>query len=530
MGNQNPAQDSSASAASKGGRLAAQARSALTSDLAPAVALALLVFTGHMLVAANYGYFRDELYYLVAGLRPQAGYVDFPPMIALLATFTHLVANDNLVVIHIIPALAAAALIIVTALMARALGGGRFAQFLAALASSTSIVFLATGSIFSMDILDALWWSLGAYVLIQMVKRNNPRLWLVFGLVAGLGLTTKLTMLFFGFAVVVGALLTPRRRDFLTPWPWLGGLIAFVFLLPYILWNAANGWATVQFWGHYGGLTGGGPLGFLANEILIVNPLNIPLIVAGLLFYLRGAAGKPWRMLGWAYVILYVMLTLINAKSYFLAPAYPMLFAAGGVRLSWAFERSRWRWARLAYPAAIALSGVALAPVAMPALPPATFVADYGWLTGAGNSAAGQSQAAMPQYLGDRFGWDLMTRDVISVYAGLPPDERAQACVFTANYGEASALILLGRPGSLPPVISGHNTYWLWGPGSCSGKVIISVGISRADLLLSYDSVIPAGTVQCVYCQPDEHDAPIFIATRPRLALPALWQNARHYN
>ncbi len=510
--------------------LPARLRATLASDLAPAAALALLVFTGHMLVAGNYGYFRDELYYLVAGLRLAPGYVDFPSMIALLAALTQLIARDNLVVIHIIPALAAAALVFTTALMARALGGGRFAQTLAALGSATSVVFLATGSLFSMDILDALWWTLGAYVLMLLIRRDDPRLWLVFGLIAGLGLTTKLTMLFFGFAVFTGALLTPRRRDFRTPWPWLGGLIAFVFLLPYLLWNAANGWPTVQFWGHYGGLTGGGPIGFLANQILAVNPLNIPLVIAGLVFYFRGAAGKPWRMLGWAYVILYVFLTFINAKSYFLAPAYPMLFAAGGVRLSWAFERPRWRWARLGYPAAIALVALALAPLAMPILPPATFVADYGWLTGAGNSAAGQGQAALPQYFGDRFGWDTLTADVTHAYDSLPAAERAQACVFTANYGEASALTLLAAPGSLPPVISGHNTYWLWGPGSCSGAVIIAVGIPQADLAQSYASVTPAGANQCVYCQPEEKGAPISICLHPRLTIPALWPRVRHYD
>ncbi|HEU0027807.1 MAG TPA: glycosyltransferase family 39 protein [Ktedonobacterales bacterium] len=510
--------------------LATRLRSALTSDLAPAATLALLIFIAHMLMAGNYGYFRDELYYLVAGMRLAPGYVDFPPMIALLAALTHLIVRDNLVAIHIIPALAAAALVFITALMARALGGGRFAQTLAALGSAASVVFLATGSIFSMDILDALWWALGAYVLIQLVRRDDPRLWLAFGLVAGLGLTTKLTMLFFGFAIFTGALLTSRRRDFRTPWPWLGGLIAFVFLLPYLLWNAANGWPTVAFWGHYGGLTGGGPIGFLANQILAVNPLNIPLVIAGLVFYFRGAAGKPWRMLGWSYVILYVLLTLINAKTYFLAPAYPMLFAAGGVRLSEAFTSPRWRWARLAYPTAIAFFAIALAPLAMPILPPATFVADYGWLTGAGNSAAGQGQATMPQYLGDRFGWDTMTADVTRVYDSLPPAERAQACVFTANYGEASALTLLAAPGSLPPIISGHNTYWLWGPGSCSGRVIIAVGIPRSDLAQSYASITSAGVVRCIYCQPEENGAPIYICAGPKLAVPALWPRVRRFN
>lgn len=512
-------------------RLVVRGRAALASSLAPAVALALAVFVGHMLVAGNYGYFRDELYYLVAGLHPAAGYVDFPLMMGMLGALAHLLVNDNLVAIHTLPALAEAALVIVTALMARTLGGGRFAQTLAALGSAASVVFLATGSSFSMDILDALWWTLGSYVLVLLVRRDNPKLWVVFGLVAGVGLTTKLTMLFFGFAVFAGALLTPRRKDFRTRWPWLGGLVALLGLLPYILWNAANDWPTVLFWTHYGGLSGGGPVGFLASQILAINPLNIPLVVAGLLFYLRGAAGKPWRMLGWAWVILYVVLTVINAKSYFLAPAYPMLYASGAVWLGWAFERRRWRWARLAYPAVIALAGVGLAPLVMPVLPPATYVADYGWLTGSANNAAGQGQAQLIQPLGDRFGWDVMTSDVIHVYDSLDPAERAQACIFTQNYGEASALTLLAPKGALPPVISGHNNYWIWGPQGCSGQVIITVNLDQASLEQSYASVTPAGAVRCHFCQPDEQDAPIFICTRPTVANPAGdWKAVRHYD
>lgn len=512
--------------------LTARLRAALTSDLAPAVALALAVITGHMLVAGNYGYFRDELYYLVAGLRLAPGYVDFPLMMGLLSALTNLVAHDNLIAIHVIPALAAGALVVVTALMARALGGGRFAQTLAALGSAANLVFLATGSIFSMDILDALWWALGAYVLILLIRRDDPRLWLAFGLVAGVGLTTKLTMLYFGLAVVIGALLTSRRRDFRTRWPWLGGLIALAGLAPYILWNAANGWPTLAFWHNYGG-RGSGPVGFFTDQLFAMNLLSLPLVIAGLLYYFRGAAGKPWRMLGWGFVFLYVIFTLINAKSYFLAPAYPMLYAAGGVRLSWAFERPRWRWARPVYPAAIALMGIALAPLVMPILEPATYVANYGWLTGTANNAAGQSQALLPQPLGDRFGWETLTADVTHVYRSLPPDERAQACVFTQNYGEASALVLLAKPGQLPPVISSHNNYWLWGPSSCSGAVLISVNYTQADMEKSYASVVPAGALRCDYCQPSENFAPIFICTQPRFragSLHDIWKNARHFD
>jgi hypothetical protein len=487
-------------------------RAALLSDTALLVYLGLVEFVAHMLVANNYGYFRDELYYLADGRHLAFGYVDQPPLIGWLAALMNVLAGDALVAIHIIPALAGGCLVVVTGLMARALGGGRFAQFLAALASLVTIIFMATAAIFSMDVLDELWWALCAYLLIRIIKENRPRLWLAFGL-------------------VVGLLLTPARAQLRTRWPWLGGALALAFFLPYILWNAANGWPTIEFWRHYGGLSGGGPVSFLANQILLPNPLTLPLWLAGLYFYFRTEAGKPYRTLGWTYVVLYAVFTLINAKPYFLAPAYPMLFAGGAAVCAQAMAQPRRAWARPAYIVALVASELFFAPLAMPVLPPATFVADYGFLTGVGNGGAGQQTAGQfPQYLGDRFGWDTMTATVARVYWSLPAAERAQACIFTANYGEASAISLLGAKYHLPPVISGHNNYYLWGPGTCSGAVIITVGESLRDDQQSYGSVVQAAIITCMYCMAEENDLPVYVCRQLRLPLREAWPRAKHFN
>ncbi len=493
--------------------------------------LALFDFIIHMLVAGNYGYFRDELYYIESGRHLAFGYVDFPFLIAWLGALMNLIAGDALVAIHIIPALAGASLAFITGMMARELGGGRLAQALAALGTLVTLVFLATASIFSMDILDALWWSLAAFVVIRLIKRQQPQLWLLFGLVAGIGLTTKLTMLFFGFALVVGLLATPMRSTFRERWIWLGGAIAFLFLLPYVIWNVVNGWPTLEFWHNYGGLSGGGPIGFLGSQIFAVNPFNIPLIVAGLLFYFRDPRGKSYRVLGWAWVALYVLFTLINAKSYFLAPAYPMIYAGGALGIEQLARRANRGWAAPATMAAMALSGAFFAPLAMPLLPPASFVSHYGFLTGAGNGSAGQQNAGQfPQYLGDRFGWNTMTATIAHVYDGLPPAQRAQACIFTSNYGEASALILLGAKDHLPPVISGHNNFYLWGPGTCGGAVIITVGQSQSDDLQSYASVTQVATITCSYCMASEDDLPVYLCTHPKFSVRDLWRQVKHFN
>lgn len=507
-------------------------REALASELAPVYIIAAVSVMAHVVVAGNYGYFRDELYYLMDGRHLAFGYVDQPALIGWLAALMNVLTGDNLIALHVVSALANGAVIIVTGLMARELGGGRFAQALAALGSAVTLVFMATGSIFSMDILDALIWTVGAYVLIRLLKESRPQLGLAFGLVAGIGLLNKLTILFFGLAVVLGLLLTPARRYLRTRWLWLGGLIAFAFLLPYIIWNAINGFPTVEFWHHYGGLSSsGGPLGFLANQLFAINPFTLPLALCGLWFYFRTAEGKPYRALGWTYVLLYVIFTLINAKSYFLAPAYPILYSGGAVVVAGGALKAWGAWLRRAYVVVLVLSGIFFAPLAMPVLQPATFVADYGWLTGTGNGAAGQSNAgAFPQYLGDRFGWDTMTATVAKVYESLPADERAQACILTANYGEASALDFFGSKYHLPPAISGHNNFYLWGPGSCSGQVIISVNYTQSDVEKSYSQVRLAATITCQYCQADENDVPVYVATQLKVPLSGAWAAAKHYN
>src|SRR5258706_1887136 len=332
-------------------------RQTLMSSTALLIYLALIKFLVHLVTSGNYGFFRDELYYIDAGQHLAFGYVEFPPFIALLAALVHIVPGNSLVVYHLLPAFAGAVLVLLTGLIARELGGRRFAQCLAGLASGAAITFLGIDSLFSMDSFDELWWVLMAYILIRLIKRDQPRLWLLFGLVAGIGLMTKVTMLMFGFAIVVGLLLTPQRKSLLNKWVWAGGAIAFAFLLPYILWNAANGWPTLELWSTY---TGGhanpaSALGFLYQQVLTMNPLTLPLWLAGLYYYFFTRAGKPYRVFRWAFVILYVLFTISRAKLYFLAPAYPILFAAGSFMVGRLVSKPPWGWLKPSYTSLLVL-------------------------------------------------------------------------------------------------------------------------------------------------------------------------------
>jgi hypothetical protein len=391
----------------------------------------------------------------------------------------------------------------------------------AGLAALFCLDFLATGSLFSMDVLDQLWWTVGSLVLIRLLRRDQPRLFVLFGLVGAVALLTKLTVLFFGVALVLALLVTPERRYLGTPWPWIAGGIAFLGLLPYLIWNAVNGWPTWEFYHqsyqHYGSV-GTSPLEFFAAQLGQMNPAAVLLAAAGLVFYF-GKSGARYRLLGWTFVFVYLVLTLLHTKPYFLAPAYPILFAAGAVVFEQIRPRSWLRWIRPAYVVLLVLAGSLLAPDVMPFLPPSTAAQLYGSLS---------------QPLADRLGWDNLTDTLERVYAALPPAQQAQACILTENYGEAGALQQLAPPGHLPPVISGHNNYYLWGPGTCTGQVLIVVGFSPSDVQSAharYAQVTLAAIERCPYCVTFEKTLPIYVLSSPTSAIfPWMWSTVKHYD
>jgi 4-amino-4-deoxy-L-arabinose transferase-like glycosyltransferase len=503
----------------------------LLSATAILIYLVLAKLLLHFLAASQYGYFRDELYYIAASRHLDLGYVDFPPFVAVVTALTRWVLGDSLLALHTLPALAGVLTMLLAGLMARDLGGGRAAQGLAALAVLVAPTFLGSQSVLTMDPFDQLFWVLAIYVVLLMLKREDPRLWLVFGLVAGFGLLTKVTMLYLGAALVIGLLLTPNRRYLLSKWLWLGGLIALVLFSPYIIWQVLHGWPTLEFWQVYSAdktypVT---PPEFLLQQILTMHPLTLPLWLAGLAYFFFGG-GKKYRTLGWVYVILYGVFTIQQAKNYFLAATYPMLFAGGAVLIEQAIQRRQWLWLRPAYASLLLVGGLATAPLAMPLLPVETYIA---YSQGFGGTAEVKQErlatAQLPQHFADRFGWEELVASVAKVYAGLPPEEQAVACILTGNYGEAGAIDFFGGAYHLPKAISGHNSYFIWGPGGCTGEVVISVGLRGEDVVPSFEKVTPASASYCRYCMPYENALPIFVCRGLKMDIHEAWPGAKHY-
>lgn len=496
--------------------------------------IVLLQFVLHMWVAAHDNFFRDELYYIAASRHLDFGYVDFPPLVALTVAGARLLLGNSLIALRLLPALAGVLIILLTADMVAKLGGGRLAQILAAFAVALGPVFIGSSGLMGMDPFDQLWWTLCAWTLVQLIRKQEPRLWLLFGLFAGLGLLNKLTMGFYAGALVLGVLLSNQRKLLFNRWLVFGGMIALLLISPYIIWNAQHGFPTLEFTKVYssGKTFQASPFEFFIQQFVTVNPLALPLWLGGLYFLFFTTAGKPYRAFGWAYLFLYVFFMLQKAKFYWLSPAYPALFAGGAYALELLVnKRPRLNWLQPATIWTIAITGLLLMPFAIPILPLQTFLQINAQSGGTQVKSENLATSALPQNFADRYGWPELAASVKQAYDTLTPQEQAETCIFTANYGEAGAIDFYGPALGLPKAISGHNSYFIWGPQGCSGKVLITVNIPMTDLLVSgFESVEPAGQTSCTYCMPYENGAPIFIARGLKVNVQDAWQGVKSFN
>ncbi len=462
------------------------------------IALAKLVF--HIYFNNRYGYFRDEFDYMSCGDHLQWGYVDQPPLIPFLIHLCRAVLGDSLRSVRFIPALASSLLVVQTAVLARELGGRRFAVLISAISAVIVPQYLSNGSLLGTNCLEPNLWMGCAYFAILAIKRNEPRYWVWFGVVAGLGMEEKYSIAVFGLGIVVGLLLTEQRRVFLDKWIWLGGLAAFLIFLPNLLWNIHYDWPFVQLIHNIkadGRDVVLGPFGFLWQQILLVNPLTLPIWLRGLLFLLFSARLRPYRALGWCYLVCYAVFFVLHGKSYYLAPVYPMLLAAGAVVIEGAIDgrasartdvpaqswRRRLQWLKPVIVVVLLANGVYLSPIVIPILSPDHFLAYTKYLPfKLPVMEHSHARAALPQWYADQFGWQEIVDETAVAWNRLAPDERKDCGIFAQDYGQAGAIDFLGRRYGLPASLSGHQTWFLWGPRGYSGNCLIVLGDRRERL------------------------------------------------
>ncbi len=501
------------------------------SDMALLLGIALVPLVLNLLFINQYGYSRDEFYYLACGAHLDWGYVDHPPLIALVAYLVSKVFGTSLLAIRILPALAQSALVVVTGMIARELGARRFAQCLAAICVALAPIFLFTGHVLSMNCFDFLLWALGSYVLILIFKHDRPKLWLLFGLIAGVGLMNKLSMGFLGAGLVVGLVLKAEWKHFRSKWLWLGGAVAFAIFLPHIIWQIHNGFPTREFIANAsaGKLNPISLFGFFKVVALTANPLILPVWLAGLVYLLFARQARPFCSLGWMSLFVFALLIATKEKPTYVAPALPLLMAAGAVAIETLIQRFRPRVLKPAILAAVSLSQAIIVPLFFPVLPVESYLRYAAFLGLEVPAIERHRMGALPQHFADMFGWENLVASVAQVYHRLPSEDRARCAIFATNYGRAGAIDVLGEKYGLPKSICGHNSYFLWGPRNYTGEIMLVIDNDPEGLRERFAEVTVAAKINNKYSMPYESDLPICICRKPNVPLKDLWPRTKRY-
>jgi hypothetical protein len=271
-------------------------------------------------------------------------------------------------------------------------------------------------------------------------------------------------------------------------------------------------------------MSGASPIEFALNQIVVQHPLTLPVWAAGLVFL-----GLRHRALAWLFLVPAAILVISgSSRANYLSPAFPVLFAGGARAIELALER-RSPWIRGALPGVIALGGALTAPLALPLLPVDVFVRYADAIGLAPRAEEKTEMGALPQHFADQFGWPELAREVAAVYDSLPDEERQKAAIFATNYGRAGAIDFFGRDLGLPRAISGHNNYFLWGPRSYTGEIMIIIGGSYADHAPDFAEVRQVRAVPCRYCMPCENGVPIFVGRGLRKPLREVWPSVKNY-
>src|SRR5258708_2128502 len=495
--------------------------------------LALANFLLHLYFNNRYGYFRDEFDYMACGDHLAWGYVDQPPLIPFLIKICRLALGDSLRSIRFIPALATSAAAILTAMITRELGGRQFAMVLSALAFIAAPIYLSDGSLLTTNCLEPLLWMGCVYFAILAIKREDPRNWLRFGIVAGIGMEEKYSIAVLGFSIVLGLLLTEQRRVFTKKWIWLGGGLAFLVFLPNFLWNVQNHWPFVELMRNIkaeGRDVVLSPLAYFAQQVLIIHPILAPIWIIGVLAFFFSARLKPYRFLGWCYLAAFTVFEVLHGKNYYLGPIYPVYLGAGAMVIESYIRRSRQVWLKPALIVPILAGGAWLAPIVMPVLPVEQFISYMGKLPfKVPRSEHSHMRAILPQHFADQFGWEEIVAEVNQAYIKLSPEERAGCGIMAQDYGQAGAIDFFGRRYGLPPALSGHQTYFLWGPRGYSGNCLIVLDDSREVLEGLFEHVEYVGkSADNPYAL--EREFPVFICRGAKFgSLGALWPRLKKW-
>jgi hypothetical protein len=494
-------------------------------------------FAFHTFTGAKYGFFADELYTIALSKHLAFGYVDLPPLTPLLAALSSTLFGESLTAWHIMPALAGAVTLVFVCLITKAFGGKPFAVLLSALGFLIAPVWLIVDSYLSYDAYDQLILAVFLYVLVRFICSGNRKLWIVLGGIAGIACLTKMTLLYVGPGFLIALLLSKYRKDLLTPWPWLGAMLFVVLLSPYLLWQAGNGWPTLKYWIGYGTLRlqPASVRDYAVDIVYAMNPALLPVYAIGLWRIFRRFGETNYGFLGVMFLVTLVLLFLLRAKVWMLAELFMPLIAAGAVGVEEMAAAGGWGKILKPFAAAVMVAGgILVAPASLPILPIESLPAYFERVSFFDNSTL-QSDVSYSEYpinLGLRIGWEELVGKVAEVYNGLPPEDRKVAGIYANWYAPASAIDFFGPQYGLPHPVSGHLTYYLWGPGS-SWEVMLMLTnnlspINTTSLSLYFKECALKGRAFNEYTIP-LNQLNIYVCRHPALPPEEIWQQLELY-
>ena len=470
----------------------------------------------------GYGYFIDEFYYIACANNPAAGYVDHPPLAPLLLTMFQFVFGNSLYIIRIVPALAQSAAIFSTGLLAKEIGGGKFAQLLAACAMAASPTIIVFGGFYSMNAFEPLLAVLLVYFAVRMIKEYNPGQWIILGIIMGLGIMNKHTFAVFIIAFIFSLLATGKWRLFFNKCFIIGSLIGLIIFLPNILWQVLNNYPSLEFYKNISANKNiyTPPDAFIIAQVMGMSPTTAPVWFAGIIFLIFSKKIKNFRFLAVLFISLFLFMLLSGvSRSDRLAFAYPAVFAGGGLFFENIFLKYNAKWLRTVF-ALFVLSGLVFAlPIILPYFSYEVVEAQTKFL-GYNTEIEKGKKLRLPQLLADRIGWEEKFKLVLSAYQSLPDSDKKQTIITASNYGQAGALELYGKDYNLPPVVCAHNNYYLWSKSRLKGKILLQLG--REDdyhgLTESFGQVeVYPGEYKHKFVSPHENNLRVFICRGPNI-------------
>lgn len=496
----------------------------LRSDVGLLILVATVFFLLHVATNGKYGFHRDELQTLDDARHLDWGFVAYPPITPLIGRVELILFGTSLIGFRVFPALAVSIAMVLTGLIARELGASRVMQSLAAVAIAVSPLSLTQAAVMQYVSFDYLWGVTITYLLVRLLNSGDSRWWLAIGMTMGLGMETRYTMGFLVLGIVGAVLLTSARRFLLTRWLWIGVALSILIFLPNLVWQARHQFISLDFLKHLHArdLREGRYAGFYREQLLVcVNIVTAPLVAFGLWFLLFRKQSRPYRLLGWTFVLTFALFAFAGARSYYTAPLYPVIVAAGCAALG--------MWLQGCRPAVrntvlasvwtlLAVAGTAFALVALPIAPIGSAVWNF--------------NLKVHDQFSEELGWPDLANAVATVYRSLPEVERESTGILTGNYGEGGALNLYGPALGLPHAMSLTNSFWYRGYDPRLPETVIVTGFDWDEATSIFESchVVAKNSNPYGVLNEESRDHPdILLCRNLKWSWPVYWAHSRRY-